>query len=114
MFYRFYIYLLYLYSENEDQISAEEKNKKDIQSVIDRVEGLSNELDSASDRVLIHEGDLLELEPLNHGPLRRVHLFLFNDLLLVATWMPSRYKSSNYTFTCTFINKQADPCLKAI
>ncbi|XP_026465059.1 exocyst complex component 8 [Ctenocephalides felis] len=84
--------------ENEDTISVEEKNKNDIQSVINRVEGLTTELDSVPDRVLLHEGDLLELEPLNHGPLRRVHLFLFNDILLVATWMPSRRGPKRFQF----------------
>lgn len=50
-------------------------------------------------RVCLHEGSLLELDPLEGTPLKRVHAYLFNDVLMVASWLatgarrgPPKYK----------------------
>lgn len=50
-------------------------------------------------RVCLHEGSLLELDPLEGTPLKRVHAYLFNDVLMIASWLatggrrgPPRYK----------------------
>lgn len=42
------------------------------------------------DRILIHEGDLLELDPLENTPIHRVHAYLLTDILLIATWISNR------------------------
>lgn len=50
-------------------------------------------------RVCLHEGSLLELDPIEGTPLKRIHAYLFNDVLMVASWLanggrrgPPRYK----------------------
>lgn len=50
-------------------------------------------------RVCLHEGSLLELDPLEGKPLKRVHVYLFNDILMIALYLtngtrrgPPRYK----------------------
>lgn len=50
-------------------------------------------------RVCLHEGSLLELDPIDGTPLKRIHAYLFNDVLMVASWLanggrrgPPRYK----------------------
>lgn len=47
----------------------------------------------------MHEGSLLELDPLEGTPLKRIHAYLFNDVLMIASWLanggrrgPPRYK----------------------
>lgn len=47
----------------------------------------------------LHEGSLLELDPIEGTPLKRIHAYLFNDVLMVASWLanggrrgPPRYK----------------------
>lgn len=50
-------------------------------------------------RICLHEGSLLELDPIEGTPLKRIHAYLFNDVLMVASWLanggrrgPPRYK----------------------
>lgn len=50
-------------------------------------------------RVCLHEGSLLELDPVDGMPLKRIHAYLFNDVLMIASWLanggrrgPPRYK----------------------
>lgn len=45
-------------------------------------------------RCVLHEGDLLELDPTEGTAMQRMHAFLFNDGLLLAPWIPNRYKFS--------------------
>lgn len=35
-------------------------------------------------KTFIHEGGLIELDPDNYRPICRLHLFLLNDLLIIA------------------------------
>lgn len=50
-------------------------------------------------RNCLYEGFLLELDPLEGTPLKRIHAYLFNDVLMIASWLtnggrrgPPRYK----------------------
>ena len=50
-------------------------------------------------RVCLYEGSLLELDPLEGTPLKRIHAYLFNDCLTIASWLatggrrgPPRFK----------------------
>lgn len=50
-------------------------------------------------RVCLHEGSLLELDSIDGTPLKRIHAYLFNDILMIASWLanggrrgPPRYK----------------------
>lgn len=51
------------------------------------------------DRICIHEGSFLELDPIEETPLKRIHAYLFNDVFMIASWLaaggrrgPPRYK----------------------
>lgn len=41
-------------------------------------------------RQLVHDGDLVELDTETHSQIQRVHAFLLNDSLMIATWIPNR------------------------
>ena len=41
-------------------------------------------------RQLIHNGDLIELDIETFAQTQRVHMFLLNDSLMIASWLPNR------------------------
>ena len=41
-------------------------------------------------RQLIHNGDLVELDIESFAQIQRVHMFLLNDSLMIASWLPNR------------------------
>lgn len=41
-------------------------------------------------RAILHEGDVLELDPVENTALQRVHAYLLSDGLMLATWIPNR------------------------
>lgn len=41
-------------------------------------------------RQLIHNGDLAELDLETFVQIQRVHMFLLNDSLMIASWLPNR------------------------
>ncbi|XP_018404008.1 PREDICTED: exocyst complex component 8 isoform X2 [Cyphomyrmex costatus] len=81
-----------------DSISKEEEQKQKLIQLIENVEGALS-LAETPGRVCLHEGSLLELDPIEGTPLKRIHAYLFNDVLMVASWLanggrrgPPRYK----------------------
>ncbi|XP_011638659.1 exocyst complex component 8 [Pogonomyrmex barbatus] len=81
-----------------DPISKEEEQKQKLIQLIENVEGALS-LAETPGRMCLHEGSLLELDPLEGTPLKRIHAYLFNDVLMVASWLanggrrgPPRYK----------------------
>lgn len=61
--------------------NEEQQNKKAIESVKESMPGYKDSLDK---KTFIHDGGLIELDADNYRPICRLHLFLFNDLLVVA------------------------------
>ena len=41
-------------------------------------------------RTLIHEGDMVELDPADNCAICRVRGFLLNDGFMIASWLPNR------------------------
>ncbi|CAD1478288.1 unnamed protein product, partial [Heterotrigona itama] len=81
-----------------DSTAKEEEQKQKLVQLLENVEGAVS-LAETSGRVCLHEGSLLELDPLEGTPLKRVHAYLFNDILMIASWLangnrrgPPRYK----------------------
>ncbi|TGZ56793.1 exocyst complex component 8 [Temnothorax longispinosus] len=81
-----------------DSVSKEEEQKQKLIQLIENVEGALS-LAETPGRVCLHEGSLLELDPIEGTPLKRIHAYLFNDVLMVASWLanggrrgPPRYK----------------------
>ena len=48
---------------------------------------------------LLHEGDLLELDPTEGTAMQRIHAFLLSDGLLLAPWIPNRYDHKSFLRT---------------
>lgn len=61
--------------------SEQDQNKKAIAIIKDALIGYPRNLD---EKFFIHEGSLIELDPNDYRPICRSHLFLFNDILIVA------------------------------
>ncbi|XP_020280236.1 exocyst complex component 8 [Pseudomyrmex gracilis] len=90
-------------SESQQENSAnstskEEEQKQKLIELIENVEGALS-LAEVPGRVCLHEGSLLELDPIDGTPLKRIHAYLFNDILMIASWLanggrrgPPRYK----------------------
>ncbi|XP_032676517.1 exocyst complex component 8 [Odontomachus brunneus] len=83
---------------SNDTVSKEEEQKQKLIQLIENVEGALS-LAETPGRVCLHEGSLLELDPIEGTPLKRIHAYLFNDVLMVASWLanggrrgPPRYK----------------------
>lgn len=51
---------------------------------------LQNVVESAT-RTLIHEGDMVELDPADNCAIGRVRGFLLNDSFMIASWLPNKY-----------------------
>lgn len=61
--------------------SEQDQNKKAIAIIKDALIGYPKNLD---EKFFIHEGSLIELDPNDYRPICRSHLFLFNDILIIA------------------------------
>ena len=82
---------------DQEQQREEEERRRKLTAALEKVEGCVDLIDSPS-RSLIHEGDLLELEPTEGTAMQRMHAFLFNDGLLLAPWIPNRRGPARYKF----------------
>jgi exocyst complex component 8 len=67
--------------EPEAGDTEQDQNKKAIAIIKDALIGYPKSLD---EKFFIHEGSLIELDPNDYRPICRSHLFLFNDILIVA------------------------------
>ncbi|XP_014469738.1 PREDICTED: exocyst complex component 8 isoform X2 [Dinoponera quadriceps] len=83
---------------SNDTVSKEEEQKQKLIQLIENVEGALS-LAETPGRACLHEGSLLELDPIEGTPLKRIHAYLFNDVLMIASWLanggrrgPPRYK----------------------
>ncbi|XP_033223008.1 exocyst complex component 8 [Belonocnema kinseyi] len=81
-----------------DLITKEDEQKQKLLQLLENVEGAMSLVETPG-RVCLYEGSLLELDPLEGTPLKRIHAYLFNDVLMVASWLatgarrgPPRYK----------------------
>ncbi|XP_060829857.1 exocyst complex component 8 [Bombus pascuorum] len=81
-----------------DSTVKEEEHKQKLVQLLENVEGAMS-LAETPGRICLHEGSLLELDPLEGTPLKRVHAYLFNDILMIASWLangsrrgPPKYK----------------------
>lgn len=83
--------------EDEDKTSPEEETRRNLAFLLEKVEGCSSVVD-APGRQLVHDGDLVELDPETHNQIHRVHAFLLNDSLMIATWIPHRRGPMRYRF----------------
>lgn len=80
---------------------AEEQRKNKLNLISEKVEGCMNLLD-VPDRTLLHEGDLLEIDAEENTALQRMHVYLFNDCLMLTSWISNRRGPNRYKFQATY------------
>ncbi|XP_044743188.1 exocyst complex component 8 [Chrysoperla carnea] len=83
--------------ESVTQEQEEEKRRRTLTTILEKVEGCMSLLEPSS-RSLTHEGDLLELDPVENTALQRCHAYLFNDCFMLTTWIPNRRGPMRYKF----------------
>uniref|UniRef100_A0A2S2P2L2 Exocyst complex component 8 n=1 Tax=Schizaphis graminum TaxID=13262 RepID=A0A2S2P2L2_SCHGA len=76
---------------------VEEKRVQKLLNIMERVENCNNLVD-VPDRKCLHEGDLLELDPIENTPVQRIHCYLFTDICIVTSWLSSRRGPARYRF----------------
>ncbi|CAG5044133.1 unnamed protein product [Parnassius apollo] len=80
---------------------AEEQRKNKLNLITEKVEGCMNLLD-VPDRTLLHEGDLLEIDAEENTALQRMHVYLFNDSLMLSSWISNRRGPMRYKFQTSY------------
>ncbi|XP_056422908.1 exocyst complex component 8 [Hyla sarda] len=68
---------------------AEEGKTRNLTTLLEKVEGCQNLLETPG-RYLLYNGDLTEFDVDNMVLIQKVHTFLMNDCLLIATTLPNR------------------------
>ncbi|KAM6218236.1 exocyst complex component 8 [Rhynchocyon petersi] len=68
---------------------SEDGKQRTLTTLLEKVEGCRHLLETPG-QYLVYNGDLVEYEADHMAQLQRVHGFLMNDCLLVATWLPQR------------------------
>jgi len=76
-----------------------EQGRRDLLALMENVEGGRDVIDVQT-RFVLHHGDLVEMDTADNSALHRVHGYLCNDCLVVATWLrekrgPVRFKLSS-------------------
>ena len=66
-----------------------EEGRHKLFNLLERVEDCSHVTDVPG-RYLLHNDNLVEMDPLENSALHRVHGYLMNDGFMVATWLPNR------------------------
>ncbi|XP_012736322.2 exocyst complex component 8 [Fundulus heteroclitus] len=80
---------------------TEELKQRTLTSLLEKVEGAKNIMDTPG-RHLVYNGDLVEYDVDNMSPIQKVHAFLMNDCLLIATWLPNRRGAVKYNYNALY------------
>lgn len=66
-----------------DEQEIEEENKQKLATILEKVEGCK-EIVEVPERIFIFEGDLLEIDATENTAIKFVHVYLFNDSLMIT------------------------------
>ncbi|XP_028295302.1 exocyst complex component 8 [Gouania willdenowi] len=80
---------------------TEDLKQRTLTSLLEKVEGGKNIMDTPG-RHLVYNGDLVEFDVDNMSPIQKVHAFLMNDCLLIATWLPNRRGTVKYMYNALY------------
>ncbi|KAK3105314.1 hypothetical protein FSP39_022322 [Pinctada imbricata] len=83
--------------KEEAEENPEEETRKNLAFLLEKVEGCSS-VTEVPGRQLVHNGDLVELDSETFNQIQRVHCFLLNDSLMLASWLPNRRGPVRYRF----------------
>lgn len=81
---------------------TEELKQRTLTSLLEKVEGGKNIMEDTPGRHLVYNGDLVEFDVDNMSPIQKVHAFLMNDCLLIATWLPNRRGTVKYKYNALY------------
>ncbi|KAM9778810.1 exocyst complex component 8 [Syngnathus typhle] len=80
---------------------SEEVKQRSLTSLLEKVEGGKTIMDTPG-RHLVYNGDLVEFDVDNMCPVQKVHAFLMNDCLLIATWLANRRGAVKYKYNALY------------
>jgi len=90
--------------------NRQESGRQLLVELMEGVEGGRDIIDIPT-RFLLYDGDLIEMDTNEHSAIHRVHIYLTNDSIIIATWLrekrgPVRFKlSSQYALSsCAMVN----------
>ncbi|NP_001090265.1 exocyst complex component 8 [Xenopus laevis] len=95
---------------------AEEGKVRNLTTLLEKVEGCKNLLETPG-RYLVYNGDLTEFDVDNMALIQKVHAFLMNDCLLIATSVPNRrgiykYNALHNLDDLAVVNVKENPPMK--
>ncbi|XP_061421968.1 exocyst complex component 8 isoform X1 [Lethenteron reissneri] len=76
---------------------TEEVKQRTLTTLLEKVEGCKDIMETPG-RYLVYNGDLVEYDAETMSQIQRVHAFLMNDCLLIATWLPNRRGAVRYRY----------------
>lgn len=80
----------------KEAAASEEGRQRTLTTLLEKVEGCRDLLPESPGKYLVYNGDLLEYDADHMAQIQRVHAFLMNDCLLVATALPNRRGAYRY------------------
>lgn len=80
---------------------TEEVKQRTLTTLLEKVEGCKNIMETPG-RYLVYNGDLFEYDVDNMSQIQRVHAFLMNDCLLIATWLANRRGAVKYKYNALY------------
>ncbi|EFX81943.1 hypothetical protein DAPPUDRAFT_195921 [Daphnia pulex] len=78
-----------------------QEGRKRLTALLEKVEGCANVVESLT-RTLIHEGDMVELDPSDNCAVGRVRGFLLNDSFMIASWLPNKRGNMRYQYQALY------------
>lgn len=76
-----FLYFCISFFRVDPNVNEEQQNKKFISLIQESLVGYTETL---TNKVFIHEGGIIELDSNDYRPICRIHIFLLNDLLILA------------------------------
>lgn len=83
--------------QEKKEESPEEETRRNLAFLLEKVEGCSS-VTEVPGRHLVHDTDLVELDPESFVQMQRTHAFLLSDSLMMASWVPTRRGPMRYRF----------------
>nr|SVE79979.1 EOG090X021B [Daphnia magna] len=78
-----------------------QEGRKRLTALLEKVEGCASVVESLT-RILIHEGDMVELDPSDNCAIGRVRGFLLNDSFMIASWLPNKRGNMRYQYQALY------------
>ncbi|XP_064642359.1 exocyst complex component 8-like isoform X2 [Lineus longissimus] len=87
--------------EEEGEKKEDDTRQQNLAFLLEKVEGCSR-VTEVPGRYLIHASDLTELDSETFSTIQRVHAFLLNDSIMIASWLPQRKGPVKYKYQALY------------